>query len=617
MQVLIPLLTKIQNIAMAQKAICEKAKCLPRHWGRSSLKQNGYSLATVMILGAVTSMWVGALMATLVPTYERMTLIKGRNMARCSAEAGLDYVVGNLNSNISSADNGLTTSTYDASATGTTNYTKLTQSLIGNMGANVVVGVTNYAPQSNCTLYTSALPTSPNPWRMVDAYAALGSYYKHIRLILEPIVVYSVVYGNNTVQNPTPSFPYALFGNVQVDSIGMVSITSYNNPSGKYTQWNADTGSNQTVNELGTGNMSRAVLEGGNHLELATPAQTHLPGTQFTFNNGMGGTVVASAPWLQIGNNVYSNNNTDGYNPGLDPQAPTFPTSPNQNNVLGINNPPTSGTSPPGGTVTEYQSYPMANIPPAPTAPTGTFVQASGGQPGSGSANAGSINLSNGAKLVISDSATTVPTSLTASNSTITVPPGNYVVNGITLNDTSSIINNSSSPTQIYIQGNVPGTTAVSISNTASINMQASASPGNDANMQIYYNGSKDVDLDGQISAVVYAPNAVNVYIGQGLTNPTLYYGAVVGGNIYLNGGLYGGGGVQFNYDYNLKPANPNELSGGSVMTYGTTTVTTTTTTLKITGFKGVSWYEVHDGPHFSPTQWTTWPSQVNSLLGL
>ena len=137
------------------------------------------------------------------------------------------------------------------------------------------------------------------------------------------------------------------------------------------------------------------------------------------------------------------------------------------------------------------------------------------------------------------------------------------------------------------------------------------------ANLQIYYNGSSDVDIDGQMSAVVYTPNVTNVYVGQGLSNPTKFYGAVVGGNVYLNGGLGdpGGkhGGVYFNYDYTLKPANPGETSGGAVFGYGSTL----TTTYTVKGFHGVSWMEIHDNPKTFLGLWPSWPSNVTQLLGL
>jgi hypothetical protein len=456
----------------------------------------------------------------------------------------------------------------------------------------------------------------------------------------------------------------------------MVYIQSYNNPSNQQ-YYNADVGSNGTVNELGTGSMSRPVLEGGNHIELPDPAIIQMPGQQITFNNGMGGTVVASAPWLQIANNVYSNNNTDGYNGGpvagpfpayaagynasnitLPPStssATTYPnvplqvpSSPTQWNVLGMNNGvQTSGSTsgdPVGGSVTEYQTYALASIPPAPSAPTGSYpsgtnlpnYQASHGAAAPGSINLGSVSLSNGSKLVISDEATSVPTSLNVSNgSTVTIPPGNYIINSLAVNDTSSIVVQSSNPSGIYIQGNTPGNAAIAISNTATINVTANGSysaPANNgagvaANLQIYYNGSSDVDIDGQMAAVVYTPNVTNVYVGQGLSNPTIFYGAVVGGNVYLNGSLWdpGGkhGGVYFNYDYSLKPASANhgncqqapgsETTGGAVFGYGTTM----STTYSVTGFHGVSWMEIHDNPTSLLGLWPSWPAQVDGLLGL
>ena len=512
-------------MAIDLRTSLRQKKSLRKLLAKALTKQAGYSLMAVLVLGAVTSLWVEALMATMVPTYERMTLVQGRNMARSAAEAGLDYVVSQLTASAASGNNSAPWSNYDTSTYGQTQYTVMPASIIGSSSMRVVpqvvVGVTNYAPSSNSAIYdgtvAAKLPpnTAQNPWRIIDSYAVVGPFSKHIRLILEP----NIVTGTASSQNALPSLPFAIFGNIQQDSIGMVSIQSYNNPSNQQ-YWNADVGSNGTVNELGTGDMTRPVLEGGNHIELPDPAIIQMPGQQITFNNGMGGTVVASAPWLQIGNNVYSNNNTDGYNggpvtgppypagynstngtlptlPATYPSSPLqVPQSPTQWNVLGMNNGVQSNGAPVGGSVTEYQTYALATIPPAPTAPTGSYgsgssmpsYQASGGLSAPGSINLGNISLSNGSQLVISDSATSIPNSLNISDgSTVTIPPGNYIVNSLAVNDTSSIVVNSTNPTGIYIQGNTPGNAAIAISNTATINVTANGSNGSPPVMELVW----------------------------------------------------------------------------------------------------------------------------------
>src|SRR6185437_2714751 len=97
--------------------------------------QSGFSLPTVIALGVVASLWMLATASLIVPARAKLTVERTADMARASAEAGLDYALNQFNTSLNNqgAETTALSSTsmtipaqYMAdynSGTGTTNFT--------------------------------------------------------------------------------------------------------------------------------------------------------------------------------------------------------------------------------------------------------------------------------------------------------------------------------------------------------------------------------------------------------------------------------------------------------------------------------------------------------------
>jgi hypothetical protein len=513
------------------------------------------------------------MMGAMLPTYERLVSMKVVGLARNSAEAGLDYTVGQLNVALQAGQ----TSSLDASLINTSRTTILPSNLTGATGATVSVTVFNETPPTTAIMYDPNITSlvaqgiiPSNPFRRVEATATIAGIKKTIRIIVAP-----------TISSP-PYFPFAAFGKSSLNSVGPATTDSYNlpandpansalykNSNGFYNLY-ANLGTNGTM--VHNGDTVHPVAIGGSLFQFPAPnansaAQTaarnsimsqfsHTPPAQYQF------------PWLQIYDNVYSNTDTSGYWPrGQYPQQMN-----SWNNVYGWSNPgipdPNNlGQPGPNGVVSPYATYRGATVQPAPSSPTGTY-------------NLGSVRITNSAQLVFQDNAPAPSAQVgTLSSGTVTLPPGSYIMNGLTMTNTANMTNKSSSPVTIYIEGVSSGaSTAISIGSKTTVNMDSNSRA---SGMNIYYNGSKTVNLYGEQKSIVYAPNAA-VTIGSGTAAGSDFYGSVVGDSINLNGGHKTNGGANLHFDASLRQG---DLFGTNSMQVGNQ--------VTISGLKAVSWQEL------------------------
>jgi hypothetical protein len=526
----------------------------------------GFSLVAVAAILIISSLWASAMMGAMLPTYERITTMKVQNLARSSAEAGIDYAIGSLNAAIGSAQ----PSQLDATIAGASKTTQLPTSITGNSGSQVSVTVYNESPPTTSMLYDPNIAylvskkLMSNPYRRIEAHAALGGTARTVRVIVAPIL-------------SSPNFvPFAIFGNSAINIVGLSAFDSYNlatgdpfkttgymNSSDNYDIY-ADVGSNGSITILGSGASSRGIKLGGSYFSFPEPADNQAFNRQNVISQ-FNSTPTNQAPWIKIYDNVYSNQDTSG----LWPRG-QYPNRMNSwNNVYGWSNPgptdPHSSSKPgPNGVVSPYDSFQKLALQPAPASPAGTF-------------NLGNVTLSNEARITFRDNAALPSGPLgRISDSNVNLPPGNYVMSALTVTGDSKINVNSSSPVSIYFEGTSPGGTVISVSSDSNINMN---SAGAASKLRIYYNGSQRISLNGNTKGIVYAPNA-SVYLGQGLNEQAHFYGSLVGGTVNVNGGLYSGAGAYVHFDAALRQGN----------TAGTATMLNS---VKVTGLKAVSWQEL------------------------
>lgn len=224
--------------------------------------QHGFSLATVMLIGITSVLWVSALMTTVMPSYNQVAKGRVTNVLRSSAEAALDWAVAELNT----AQSGIDDLTDDGVAN---SPTSVPSDVLGSYGmpTSALVSVSNTQPPQSSYLYDPLLDPAnaatnggidENGWRMVTATAQAGSQQKSVRVILKPN------YTN------TPTFEMAIFMDhgLSLSGAGM-TLDSYDSALGAYGGTNvsdlgADIGSNGLIS-IGNSNI------GGNIYSLTNP----------------------------------------------------------------------------------------------------------------------------------------------------------------------------------------------------------------------------------------------------------------------------------------------------------------------------------------------------------
>ncbi len=660
-----------------QRRISKKALGSYRIHARSE----GFALANVLALSCIITMFATALLNALMPIYQRTSMLRNGEQARAVAEASLDYTIAQLNNSLAG---GQINAMYDPGTTpGSSKQTTIDPggTLGFNFGNNikpqVTVLVENLPNFPNATypaasapyptpppapfasqitnqsiLYDPTLTSSaysansyllqpgttnvqganyPSPYRRVTVTVILGSVVKNVRVILQPVVTAGTTQTNNNV-----GFAFGMFGTIMWELVGQAATNSYNSPDPRLF---ADCGTYGAGNEVGTGSVTRGVVEGGFHYEFPSSLGQQMQAineTCATFN----AVPVAQAPWCQIMGDVYSNGDTTGYWP----RAPATGGNANPaaaqpwNNTFGLpdgiyngvpnglgGTVPTSSNGWSGGIVTSYQNYAPPQLPPVPQAPVGAT-------------NLGSINLGANQTLTITPNAT----SPQLSGNNMQIPPGNYIVSSLSMSNGAQVIIDPATPTStsFYLQGTNGGSTVMSVDNNSQINMnglnvsgntsmpnmnttgnngvsgsaaanqlaitpqsQISETSGSASQLQVFYNGTQNIYLLGNERMTVYAPNTTVQIGSQPLTNPANFYGGVVAAVPLVMSDFYSGAGAFFHADYKLRPQGmPQFIDPTNV---SSVPIIITNFQPLITGYRAVTWQEaVGPNTDLSQVRW-------------
>jgi len=240
-------------------------------------------------------------------------------------------------------------------------------------------------------------------------------------------------------------------------------------------------------------------------------------------------------------------------------------------------------------------------------------------QAAAGALNIGNINVASGQTLEITPSVT-VPV-LTGANQKL--PPGDYIVNTITLSGNAQLtIDPGAGQTRLFLQGANGGITAMSVANNSKVNMngitpntgvntignngmpgtaaasqlaitptsQISETSGSANMLQLFYSGTQNIYLLGNERMVIYAPNSTVNIGSQPVSNPANFYGAVVAGVARVISSFSSGAGAFFHYDYNLHPQGMSAFIDPT--TVGNIPTMVTGNSPLITGYRAVTWQE-------------------------
>lgn len=158
------------------------------HHQQATRSERGFSLATVLVIALVSTLFISAMFSSVIPSIGNIRNGRIKTALRSSSEAALDWAVNTLSTTGSSIDD----TSYDGKAAGP--FTVPTQT-IGNFGYPVTATVTvnNTQPATTSYLYDPALAfgvagngIASNGWRVVTATATSGGHAETVRVVLKP-----------------------------------------------------------------------------------------------------------------------------------------------------------------------------------------------------------------------------------------------------------------------------------------------------------------------------------------------------------------------------------------------------------------------------------------------
>lgn len=305
---------------------------------------------------------------------------------------------------------------------------------------------------------------------------------------------------------------------------------------------------------------------------ISSSADLVLNDNQIQGSVSAGNNITADSNVKIFGNVTYGNTASPTLisdSPIGDPAASPTDSNVLGDGVLGDDPDPTNPSPSQFGTITKSASTNTVTPAPSPESSgsasfTGDSSSLSASPPAGASADGvydlGAVNLSSGQSL--------------------TLAPGNYSASSFNMGPGSTVQigtdTTSSTGVKLYIQGNTPGNSAMSIDSGSTF-----SNPNSANNFQVFYNGNKNISVNtnSSFSGLVYAPNAnVAIKSSQPL-NPTQINGAFVANDLSVDKNV--------NVKFSSSSTNTTGGGGGNSAGPGYTAINPA----KIT-FKALSWQE-------------------------
>lgn len=533
--------------------------------------EGGMSLASVLAMGVVITLFVTALLNTMMPVLQKTARFKHQSTVRSYAELGLDYALHQMNTkasgaNCASTPTGIVTYTVPANVMGDPQASAsvtiatlpayetwlINQQKLQN--PEISAGDAGIPPATSILRDTTLAAQYPNSYRMISVTAQYGRATSTIRSLLQPVIS----------STSLPSFPYGVFGVASVVYAGQAGFNSYNSADPRIA---AEGGTLGKISQVyGGGGLTRSIVQGGSHYEYPDPQSFY--GQMF---NQVGGTYnatpAASAPWMTMTGNVYSNGYNTAYGSVTGPndtKTSAFHTGTKADpahNVFGIKNgiypdniipdgtkngwvPQSSkgwtGANPsknswnPGPLNTNGVTYPQPPIPETPNAVPGT-------------PNLGALNISGGT--VIFDHTASAPTKsigTVKSGQVVRLPPGDWALNTLSVTNGGSIqiasgtqaaiAAGSQPPVALHMMGSNNGSVVVNIDNTSSINMTGITDPVNVGNG---FNTSGNLGVKNSSGKSMLASNQIAITPPGGSGVITETSGSAAQLQMYYNGNSF------------------------------------------------------------------------------
>ncbi len=295
-------------------------------------KQQGFSLVSTLAMSTICSLWLIALLAYILPSYQKAMFGRQQSVLRSGAEAALDWGVNQLNRQLNGQGS---FAIDDPAADGTPVATTVPSTVLNNNAMTAVIIVNNTPAPTNSYVYDPLLdPNQPqsrasaNGWRTVQAVARMGTLTKRLSVILRPDYA-------NSPGTPTtvPLFAYAMFGRNQLQVNGQAGTDSFDSRLGPY---NVTNNRSNLGGDLGTNG-------------FASLGGAQIGGNLDVFSTPMGSPDIVAAGNSQI--NISGTVTTNG-------------------EVSGLNASNTGTALPPGPSpIQTQQSIPQKTLPAVPSAP--------------------------------------------------------------------------------------------------------------------------------------------------------------------------------------------------------------------------------------------------------
>lgn len=472
---------------------------LPKNRGES-----GFSLASVTAFTVVAGCWLLMTANVSLPVYQKAAEYRQLSTARNSAEAGLDYVVSQLDSAYRSNQASIYDDlTIDSSG----KSTSIPENVIGS-GAAVTVSVTNIRAPQTAAVYNARLDdaqlgnvvANTNLWRVVSSTATYAGLTSTVRVVLAPVMTASESSSGSGSgsggTSSTPFFQYAMFSQNALSTSGNLQTDAYDSRNGPYggsnrNPFRGNVGSNTSVSIGGN------TIIGGNLIVRSSPLAST--------------TVVVATRGANaiVQNQVKVNGITGGFSAtnGL------YPLFTDNVRAMEYSVPRWGDYLTP---IDKSLAQPAVALSVAPSAPSGSY-------------NVGAISISGNAVVVVRNGSPAV-SSINVSSNTTYIPPGNYQASSFTIsgNGQLRIEGDVATNTVISLEGNTPGANVAQIAGNGVANLTQIP-----AKFQVLTNSSKNVLVsgNGDFRGVIYAPSANLLLGGNGNI-----YGSVVGKGIQSSG---------------------------------------------------------------------------------
>lgn len=465
-------------------------------------RQQGFSLVYVISVGTIASLMAFAIMSPMLPVYRHVAKQDHDSRVSSIVETSMQYAIAKLNN---AADNG--------------SLNTITSPILVPPGLieGAVVEVTmQKLPSNDPDLVVSPIYNSLNEWKDLPVGDAPQLDYRMLQVNFE--------------RNGSKSSLKVILGPNYIDT---------NNPNSAFFQ--------NALFAQSTLNLGNDISVNSNSFDRTNPLIA-TKGTFIADSSNINGSVSADTLNISRNTKIAGDLNYNGNGPTNTDNFKTDDPSDTKNGAANVFGDGKKGINP-AAPLPNDKPYGGVELNPAPStlapAPTKTASQPASIQ--ENQTNVFEVTPAPSATDTQSLGAISLGADPENPSQTLIIPPGNYTIQSLDISAQSKIEIPSNGQVNLYIQGTTSGDTAFNINGDGIINN------GPASNLQIFYNGSKNITWSSKsFNALLYAPNSnVSLNINQSGN----FSGAISGDKVSISG--------KGSFNYNPTATSINAGGGG------------------------------------------------------